>query len=410
LSGSQFTSLRLCRRSLTGNRLRSLDLPSGLTALAFLNLNGNQLTNITLPPDLQELIGLFVDGNPLTTFVLSEPLATTGLASAVDSLRNQGVSVFTYPITASLVSPRRTATGAFEFTLTGPPGIYAVLASADLVSWNELGAATNLLGSAVFSDASAALSARKFYRALQQSPPANMVFIAPNTFTMGSPTNELDRGTDEGPQTIVTLTRGFWIGKYEVTQGEYLSVMNTNPSPFPGDLSRPVTSVSWPDATNYCAKLTQRELAAGRIPAGSHYRLPTEAEWECAARAGTTTRFSYGDDPAYASLGSHAWYASNSGFTPHSIGQKLPNPWGLYDMEGNVVEWCQDWFGLLPGGVQTDPTGPASSPSGRKVTRGGAFDNTQQSCRSAERSLFNAGPFDTDTDLGFRVVLVMGPQ
>ncbi len=227
---------------------------------------------------------------------------------------------------------------------------------------------------------------------------------------MGSPTNDLDRATDEGPQTTVILTRGFWIGKYEVIQGEYLSVMNTNPSPFPGDLSRPVTSVSWPDATNYCAKLTQRELAAGRISAGSQYRLPTEAEWECAARAGTSTRFSYGDDVDYISLGSHAWYASNSGFTPHPVGQKLPNPWGLHDMEGNVVEWCQDWFGLLPGGIQTDPTGPPSSTSGRKVTRGGTFDNTQQSCRSAERSLFNAGPLDTDTDLGFRVVLVEGPQ
>jgi formylglycine-generating enzyme required for sulfatase activity len=275
--------------------------------------------------------------------------------------------------------------------------------------WNVLGVATNPLGTVNFHDVTANLSPQKFYRALLQNPPANMVFIPPNTFTMGSPTNELDRATDEGPQTTVILTRGFWIGQYEVTQGEYLSVMGTNPSPFPGDPSRPVTSVSWPDATNYCAKLTQQELAAGRIPAGTQYRLPTEAEWECAARAGTTTRFSYGDDSTYASLGSHAWYASNSGFTPHPVGLKLPNPWGLYDMEGNVVEWCQDWFGLLPGGIQTDPTGPATSLSGRKVTRGGAFDNTQQSCRSAERSLFNAGPFDTDTDLGFRVVLVTGP-
>jgi len=100
----------------------------------------------------------------------------------------------------------------------------------------------------------------------------------------------------------------------------------------------------------------------------------------------------------------------NSGFTPHPVGQKLPNPWGLYDMEGNAVEWCQDWAGSLPGGVQTDPIGPVSSTSGRKVTRGGAFDNFEQSSRSASRSLFNAGPFDTDTDLGFRVVLVTGPQ
>ena len=189
-----------------------------------------------------------------------------------------------------------------------------------------------------------------------------------------------------------------------------MSIMNTNPSPFPGDLSRPVSSVSWPDATNYCWKLTQRELAVGRIPVGSQYRLPTEAEWECAARAGTSTRFSYGDDPNYASVENHGWIASNSGLMPHRVGQQLLNPWGLYDLEGNVVEWCQDWFGLLPGGVQTDPTGPASSPSGRKVVRGGAFDNTQQSSRSTSRLQAPASPSISDSDLGFRVVLVTEPQ
>jgi formylglycine-generating enzyme required for sulfatase activity len=399
---------------LGGNLLASLTLPAGLTNLTGLFVVGNLLTNLTLPPDMTHLVSVSFLFNPLTSLVLSEPLAAStnfilNVNDTVASLRNQGVSVFTYPLEVQLVRPEINA-GAFKFGITGPPAVYAVLGSTNLTVWNVLGAATNPLGSVNFHDVTANLSPQKFYRALLQDPPANMVFIPSNMFTMGSPTNELDRATDEGPQTTVILTRGFWIGQYEVTQGEYLSVMGTNPSPFPGDLSRPVTSVSWPEATNYCAKLTQQELEAGRIPAGSHYRLPTEAEWECAARAGTTTRFSYGDDPAYASLGSHAWYAANSGFTPHSIGQKLPNPWGLYDMEGNVVEWCQDWFGLLPGGIQTDPTGPASSPSGRKVTRGGAFDNTQQSCRSAERSLFNAGPFDTDTDLGFRVVLVAGPQ
>jgi len=226
---------------------------------------------------------------------------------------------------------------------------------------------------------------------------------------MGSPDSEVGRQVDEGPQTKVTLTRGFWIGKYEVTQGEYLSVMNTNPSVFPIDPGNPVSRVSWIDATNYCWMLTQRELAAGRISPGSRYRLPTEAEWECAARAGTSTRFSYGDDPGYTSLTDHAWYASNSGLTAHPVGQKLPNPWGLYDMEGNVVEWCQDWAGSLPGGIQIDPTGSASSSSGRKVVRGGAFDNTEQSSRSASRLLFSAFPPLTDTDLGFRVVLVTGP-
>jgi len=416
LAGNQLTSLTL-PAGLTNlsvlflrfNQLTNLTLPPDLTRLVQIDVRGNQLGSLTLPPDMTNLSTLVLDGNPLTTFILSEPMAATNLAAVVATLRNQGVSVFTYPLTIQLVRPRELV-GAFQFGITGPPGVYSVLGSTNLATWSAVGVATNLLGSVNFHDATANASPQKFYRAVLQVPPANMVFIPPNTFTMGSPTNEVDRNSDEGPQTTVILTRGFWIGQYEVNQGEYLSVMNTNPSPFPGDLSRPVTSVSWPDATNYCAKLTQREVAAGRIPPDSHYRLPTEAEWECSARAGTTTRFSYGDDPAYASLGSHAWYASNSGFTPHPVGQKLPNPWGLYDMEGNVVEWCQDWFGLLPGGVQTDPTGPPSSLSGRKVTRGGAFDNTQQSCRSAERSLFNAGPFDTDTDLGFRVALVTEPQ
>ncbi len=394
---------------LSDNQLRSLELPSGLTALVSLNLRDNQLTHLTLPPEMQQLIGLFVDGNPLATFVLSEPLAATNLAGTVASLQNQGVSVFTYPLEIQLVRPR-TLIGAFQFGITGPPGVYAVLGSVDLAVWSALGVVTNCLGSINFTDVTANLSPQKFYRALMQGPPTNMVFIPPNTFTMGSPTTEQDRSVNEGPQTTVTLSRGFWIGKYEVTQGEYLAVMNANPSAFPGDLSRPVTSVSWPDAINYCATLTQRELAAARIPTGSQYRLPTEAEWECAARAGTSTRFSYGDDPDYASLPNHAWYASNSGLTAHPVGQKLPNPWGLYDMEGNVVEWCQDWFGSLPGGVQTDPTGPASSASGRKVVRGGAFDNSEQSSRSAARLLFSAFPPLTDTDLGFRVVLVTEPQ
>jgi formylglycine-generating enzyme required for sulfatase activity len=375
-----------------------------LTNLVGLFFVANQLTNVTLPPDMTQLIALGFLANPLTTFVLPETLAATNLAGDVAALRDQGVPVFTYPLAVQLVRPRPFV-GRFQFGITGPPGVYAVLGSIDLLVWSVVGPATNALGSINFNDVTVNSSPQKFYRALLQGPPTNMVFIAPNTFTMGSPANEQDRSVNEGPQTTVTLSRGFWIGKYEVTQGEYVAIMNTNPSVLPIDLSGPVSRVSWPDATNYCAKLTQRELAAGRIPVGSQYRLPTEAEWECAGRAGTSTRFSYGDDPGYTSLASHAWYASNSGLTAHTVGQKLPNPWGLYDMEGNVVEWCQDWFGTLPGGVQTDPTGPASSVSGRKVVRGGAFDNTAQSSRSASRLLFQAFPPLTDTDLGFRVVL-----
>jgi formylglycine-generating enzyme required for sulfatase activity len=270
--------------------------------------------------------------------------------------------------------------------------------------------ATNPLGSVNFHDVTANASPQKFYRVLRQVPPANMVLISPNTFTMGSPTNELHRDSNEGPQTTVTLSRGFWIGKYEVTQAEYLSVTGTNPSQFPGDLSRPVSSVSWPDATNYCWLLTQRELAAGRIPAGSQYRLPTEAEWECAARAGTSTRFSYGDDPDYASLTNYAWQNFEDGLTVHPVGQKLPNPWGLYDTMGNVFEWCQDWLGPLPGEAVVDPTGPDSNPIGWKIMRGGAFDFGGPACRSASRMFFGNHPALTDWNLGFRVVLVTGPQ
>jgi len=399
---------RLIQIDLTGNRLTALELPIGLINLSTLVLVGNQLTNLTLPPDMTRLATPLMEGNPLVTYVLSEPLAAT-MSDLIASLRNQGVSVFAYPLAVSLVSPQRTTAGPFEFTLTGPPGVYTICSSTNLTDGTPFGEVTNRVGSAVFVDSVPNLSSQRFYRAVLQGAPSDMVFILPNTFTMGSAVDEQDRENDEGPQTTVILSRGFWIGKFEVTQKEYLSVMNTNPSVFPGDLNRPVTSVSWEDATNYCWRLTQREFSAGRISAGCNYRLPTEAEWECAIRAGTTTRFSYGDDPTYSSIGDHAWFASNGSLMPHPVGQKLPNPWGLYDMEGNAVEWCQDWFDLLPGGVQTDPTGPTSSASGRKVTRGGAYDNTQQSCRSASRSLFPAGPFGTDTDLGFRVVLATKP-
>jgi len=196
------------------------------------------------------------------------------------------------------------------------------------------------------------------------------------------------------------------MGKYEVTQREYQAVIGSNPSQFPGDLNRPVETVSWLDATNYCAQLTQRELAAGRIPPGSHYRLPTEAEWECAARAGTSTRFSYGDDSNLTGLAANAWYAGNAGLGTHPVGQKAPNPWGLYDMEGNVLEWTLDWYGPYPGGSLTDPQGPASNAQGVKVIRGGAWDAFEADCRSGRRLTEGVSPFIHDFILGFRVVLV----
>jgi len=404
---------QLASLDILGNQLTSLNLPSGLTNLVGLFLAGNQLTSLTLPPDMTQLVSLVLaePANPLTNFVLSELLAaTTNMASVVDSLRTQGIPVFTYPLTVRLIPRPQQPIGAFRFGITGPPGVYTVFSSTNLADWGLLGATPNPLGSVVFTDVEAHFSSQKFYRTLLQAPPTNMIFISPNTFTMGSPTNEQDRsGAFEGPQSTVTLTRGFWIGQYEVTQGEYVSIMDTNPSDFPGDLSRAVSSVTWMDATNYCWKLTERELAAGRISAGSQYRLPTEAEWECAARAGTATRFSYGDDPDYHSLTNYAWFLEFPilELTVHPTGQKLPNAWGLFDMSGNVWEWCQDWYGDQTGGTRTDPAGPASNPNGNKVMRGGAYDYPNNFCRSASRLFhFNLSP---DSDLGFRVVLVSGP-
>jgi formylglycine-generating enzyme required for sulfatase activity len=419
LSENQLTNLvlpsdlhQLQTLNLGGNQLTSLSLPSGLTNLTGLFVTGNNLTNLTLPPDMTQLSSLGFLANPLTTLVLPEPLADTILVDTVASLRSQGVSVFTYPLTVELISPQQAADGAFEFLVTGPPGIYMVQSSDDLAIWNELGAATNSTGTAQFRDTTPSRPARRFYRALQQSPvttPTNMVFIPANTFTLGSPSNEIGRSADEGPQTIVTFSRGFWMAKFLVTQRDYLAVMGTNPSGFPGNLDRPVESVSWFDATNYCAKLTQQDLTAGRIPPGTHYRLPTEAEWECAARAGTTTRFNYGDDPNASSLTNHAWYSANSGFVPRPVGLKEPNAWGLYDMEGNVWEWCQDWYGPYAGGSVTDPQGPASNATGFKVIRGGAWESFDSDCRSARRSIEGASPFISDFIIGFRVVLAFDP-
>jgi formylglycine-generating enzyme required for sulfatase activity len=256
---------------------------------------------------------------------------------------------------------------------------------------------------------------RRFYQvaAGDRPPPlptftpdlARFAYIQPGTFTMGSPATEQDRYSDEGPQTTVALTRGFWMGKYEVMQGEYLAVMGSNPSYFTGDLNRPVEQVSWFEATNYCGKLTVQERAAGRLPVGWAYRLPTEAEWEYAARAGTTTRFSFGDDPGYTQLGNYAWFESNSGSQTHPVGQKQANPLGLYDVYGNVFEWCADWYGPYAGGAVTDPTGANTGLN--RVARGGAWYGVGRYCRSAYRS--GGDPSDRGNNLGLRVVLVAVP-
>jgi hypothetical protein len=267
---------RLETLNVGGNQLTSLNLPSGLTNLTGLFFVGNQLTNVTLPPDMTQLTEIGFLSNPLTTFVLSE-LTATNLAGDVAALRDQGVSIFTYP-SGSPTGPATTVCGKI------PIGNHRATWSVRR-SWIDRSRGLEPGGPCdqparqhqLQRRDSKLLSAEVLPRVIARPAGEHGVHPA-QYFHDGQPDQRTRTATtDEGPQTTVTLTRGFWIGQYEVTQGEYLSVMSTNPSPFPGDLSRPVTSVSWPDATNYCAKLTQQELAAGRIPAGSQYRLPTEA-------------------------------------------------------------------------------------------------------------------------------------
>ncbi|MCL4178672.1 MAG: formylglycine-generating enzyme family protein [Verrucomicrobia bacterium] len=190
----------------------------------------------------------------------------------------------------------------------------------------------------LWADKSATATGKRFYRGVAMEVPTNMVFIPPGTFRMGSPTNEVDRFDVEGPQTDVIISRGFWMGKYEVTQGQYEAVMGNNPSWFNGvrtnvwdeicqcltnvdftDLNRPVDTVSWDDATAYSNALTAREQLAGRIPANCVYCLPTEAEWEYACRAWTSTRFSFGDDPGNTNLTNYAWYGEHSDWATHPV-------------------------------------------------------------------------------------------
>jgi formylglycine-generating enzyme required for sulfatase activity len=212
-----------------------------------------------------------------------------------------------------------------------------------------------------------------------------MVFIKAGSFI---------RGTNR-----VTLTHDFWLGKYEVTQAEYAAVMHSNPSSFEGQTNNPVEKVRFLEAQAYCAVLTQQESDAGRLAPGKVYRLPTEAEWEYACRAGTTNTFSFGDDASVADQ--FAWTLDNSEGTTHPVGQKKPNPWGLYDMHGNVWEWCSDWFAPFPTNDVVDPIGP---PAGKyKFFKGGSWNHAIEFARPSNRIMME--PSSGIHFVGFRVAL-----
>ena len=219
-----------------------------------------------------------------------------------------------------------------------------------------------------------------------------MIWVEPGSFTMGQ--SDISNAS---PEHNVTLTKGFYLGKYEVTQAQYEAVMTGNtdslsatPSNWPNNADRPVEKVSWDDIQKFLTRLNAQE--AGNIPAGWAYVLPTEAQWEYACRAGTTTAYSWGVDIN----SSDANYNSNIGQTA-DVGQYSANPWGFFDMHGNVWEWTADWYAAYSSGAQTDPEGPATG-----STR--VFGAAPGACRHVPA--FGLPPLrhpSTATHIGFRV-------
>jgi formylglycine-generating enzyme required for sulfatase activity len=213
------------------------------------------------------------------------------------------------------------------------------------------------------------------------------------TFKMGSPADAPGSERNE-PQFEVSLTQGYWLQQTELTQAQYELLMGTNPAHFRGE-ANPVESVTFAEAKEFCRRLS--ELPPEKN-SGNLYRLPTEAEWEYACRAGSTTGFSFGDDEAL--MEDYGWFNRNSSRTTHPVGLKKPNDWGLHDLHGNVGEWCGDYYGEYPAGPVTDPGGPESG--GQIAVRGGGWFFVPQNARSAHRDAYPATA--RYAGLGFRLV------
>jgi formylglycine-generating enzyme required for sulfatase activity len=219
-----------------------------------------------------------------------------------------------------------------------------------------------------------------------------LVLIPAGSFRMGGD-KKLEQAEDhETPRHIVKISKTFYMGKYEVTQSQWSEIMNNNPSEFKDDI-RPVERVSWNDVQEFIQKLNNKEETI-------KYSLPTEAEWEYAARADTESTYCFSGDIQI--LSQYAWYRKNSAGKTHPIGQLKPNAWGLYDVHGNVHEWCQDWFdrNYYSQSPSNSPLGPSSGLA--KVSRGGDWGSEDWYCRCASRSL--SSPNRRSNRLGFRLV------
>ena len=228
-----------------------------------------------------------------------------------------------------------------------------------------------------------------------------LVLIPEGTFMMGSPESEEGRKENE-TQHEVTISKDYYLGVTEVTQAQYEKVIGKNPSYYQGAIvgnenaDLPVEQVSWDDAVEFCKKLSElpEEKNAGRV-----YRLPTEAQWEYACRAGSKTAYSFDDEEGL--LYEHGWFNRNSSDRTHTVGLLEPNAWGLYDMHGNVWEWCSDRYGEYPKGALSDPTGPKEG--SYRVSRGGGWLSGAAGCRSAYR--YWDYPSLRDGIIGFRLAL-----
>jgi formylglycine-generating enzyme required for sulfatase activity len=261
-----------------------------------------------------------------------------------------------------------------------------------------------------------------------------LVAIPAGTFLMGSPPTEPWRNGDpvvgEGPQTKVRITKAFWLGKTEVTRRQYEALMGATEDPWSKKVADemrksgadfgayPIVNVTWDQANEYCRKLTAREREAGRLSAELSYSLPTEAQWEYACRAGTTTRNYSGDDDE--ALPKIAWYVKTTGPFNRSnmpriqpVGKKQPNAWGLYDMLGNAREWTLDWVGPYPGGEVADPHGPKEPVKPNlafRAQRGGSWIDAKSKMRCASRNwsdpAFGSKDGFKEGTVGFRVAIV----
>ncbi|MEI9863191.1 MAG: formylglycine-generating enzyme family protein [Limisphaerales bacterium] len=330
----------------------------------------------------------------------------------------------------AVAQPAATLSAALTPTVivSGPAGsLQQVQYSTNLTDpngWKILSHIRLAGGPKPFYDTTAS-GVQRFYRTLTVGlADTNLVWILPGTFLMGSPESEQGRLASEGPQTLVTLTDGFFMGQFEVRNLDWLAIMGSIPlasdATLTNYLQRPVRHIAWSQATNYCALRTAAEISVGKIPAGWTYRLPTEAQWEYAARAGSNGPFAFGNELRSDAVRVDAVFNGDYPYptnvipvgpvyyaNPQVVGSCAPNGFGLYNVHGNVAEWCLDGnpgssVPGYPGGSVTNPI--SGSDGAYKFVRGGSYFDTAAACRSAKRSLTLG--LNTPDTTGLRVILV----